>query len=159
MNIIIVTISVHTSVTIIEKLFLTTLRNIEVNITFNSEKYTDKMATCHEAIPKLVFEIFYTKLGWSSRLSDTQEKWQEICQSMRLLQYLWECRRRNEWAMSEASCEVLSRNTAPKACIVYSAKYYGHLHFKHASPEANVITTDFKYFSYRAVAQLHLEKI
>ncbi len=41
---------VRTSVPIIEKLFLTYLRNIEVNITFNSEKYTDNMATYHEAI-------------------------------------------------------------------------------------------------------------
>ncbi len=39
----------------------------------------DKMSNYQEAIPKLIFEIFYTKLGWSSRLSDTQEKQQEIC--------------------------------------------------------------------------------
>ncbi len=58
----------------IQKLFLATLRNIEVNITFNNKKYTDKMTNYHEAIPKLISEIFYTKLGWSSRLSDTQEK-------------------------------------------------------------------------------------
>ncbi len=43
-------------------------------ISFNSEKYTDKMAKYHQTIPKLIFEIFYTKLGWSSKLRDTQEK-------------------------------------------------------------------------------------
>ncbi len=86
---------------------------MEVNITFNSEKYMDKMATYHEAIPKLIFEIFDTKLGWSSRLRDIQEKRQEVCQSMRLLHYLWECRRRDERATSKASCEVVNCNITP----------------------------------------------
>ncbi len=113
-NIIIVTILVRLFVPIIEKLFPTTLRNIEVIITFNSKKYTGKMATYHEAIPLLIFEIFYTKLGWSSRLSDIREKPQEICQSTRLFHYLWECQRRNDRATKEASCEVVNRNSAPE---------------------------------------------
>ncbi len=76
------------------------------------------MATYHEAIPQLIFEIFYTKLRWSSRLSDIHEKRQEICQSTCLLHYLWECQRRDERATSEASCEVVNRNTAPKAHFI-----------------------------------------
>ncbi len=94
-------------------MFLTTLRNIAVNITFNSEKYTDKMAPCHEAILELIFEIFYTKLGWISRLSDIQETGQEICQSTCLHYYLWQCRRRDKQATSEASCEIVNRISAP----------------------------------------------